>query len=104
MATPDTTARVQARRSNYHQSLENHQVRGKGTIGFGLPVVLLSSENPYLAPGARGVLVIIEQGVDLSVIVAVFHRLDETNHTLGPPVECRKPVFVYSPISHAVAR
>lgn len=97
------STRTQARRSAYHASLQNHQIKGKGTIGFGLPVILLSSENPYIVPGTRGVLVIIEQGVDLSVIVAVFHALNETSHALGPPVSCRKPVFVYAPIDHRPA-
>jgi hypothetical protein len=92
------------RRAAYHASLATHQIRGKGTIGLGLPVVLISSDNPYLTPGARGVLVIIEQGTDLSANVAVFHKLDPVSHKLGPPVRCRNPVFVYAPVDHRTAQ
>jgi len=94
---PNSEARKRILRGNLSESMKNHHIEGKGLVGFGLPVILLSSDNEYLAPGVRGVMKIIEQGTDLRVIVAVFHRLTE-DHNLGAPVECRNPVFVYSPI------
>jgi hypothetical protein len=94
----------QTRRANFQDALDRHQIKGKGLVGLSLPVVLLSSDNPYLSPGARGVLTIIEQGTDLSVIVATFRALVPTTHSLDVAVECKRPVFVYAPIDHRSAQ
>lgn len=79
-------------RAIFDESMKVHQIRGAGISGFAQKVTLTDSDNTYMAYPAKGVLVILEQGTDLSIIKAVFHRLHEDN-TLGPPVSAYRPAF-----------
>jgi hypothetical protein len=88
------------RQRKFHASLEVHQIKGKGIIGFGLPVTLHGSENEYIRYPSQGVLVINEQGVDLSVINAVFHCSNEDG-SLGAPCRVKRPIFTYAPEGRA---
>lgn len=85
---------IRARRENFFESLKQHSIKGKGTIGYTQIVTLTESDNGYLRYPVRGALTIIEQGVDLSPIVAVFRTLNEDG-TLGVPVETRRPKFTF---------
>lgn len=75
-------------------SLINHQIEGKGISGLALPVNLLSSSNEFLTYPCSGVLEILEHGADLSIVVAVFHRLNK-DWTLDAPVEVKNIEFMY---------
>lgn len=81
----------------FFESLKNHQITGKGIVGFGLPVTLTDSDNQYLSYPIRGVIVILEQGTDLSIIKAVFHVRDPASDSLGPPVSVGHPRFEFQP-------
>jgi len=85
-------SRNDVRRMIFDESMKVHQIKGAGISGFAQRVTLYSSDNPYMVYPVNGVLVINEQGVDLSIIKAVFHQLHEDN-TLGPPVSVGNPVF-----------
>lgn len=76
------------------ESMKNHQIKGAGISGFTLMVRLEMSENTYIRYPAHGAIQILEQGTDLSVISAVFHRQNEDG-SLGAPVVVRNPVFKY---------
>lgn len=91
------------RRTAYHASLDNHCIKGKGIIGFGLRVRLDASVNECIPYPIKGVLVILEQGTDLSIIKAVFH-MERDDGSLGPPVTADKPVFIYNPADCTIAR
>lgn len=75
-------------------SLIAHQIESKGISGLALPVNLLSSSNAYLSYPCLGILVILEHGEDLSINVAVFHRL-KNDWTLDAPVEVKDVEFMY---------
>lgn len=77
-------------RAIFDESMKVHQIRC--TQGFAMRVTLTDSDNTYMAYPAKGVLVILEQGTDLSIIGAVFHPLHDDN-TLGPPVSAYRPAF-----------
>ena len=81
-------------RGKTYTSLRNHQITGKGTVGFPLFVTLTQSDNQHLQYPIRGVLVINEQGMDLRIIQAVFHELREDG-SLGPPVTAENPRFTF---------
>jgi hypothetical protein len=83
---------ISQERQNFFKSLKIHQIRGKGTIGFGQVVNLTSSDNDYIKYPCKGVLDIIEQGMDLSIIVAVFHQMKDDG-SLGPPQRVGKVKF-----------
>jgi hypothetical protein len=83
-----------AKHLTYMGSLKNHQINGKGIIGFGIPVTLTGSHNPYLTYPVAGVLVILEQGMDLSIIDAVFH-VSKPDGSLGAPCVVRNPTFTH---------
>jgi hypothetical protein len=83
-----------AKRLKQLESMKTHCIKGAGISGFTLMVRLEMSENRYITYPAHGALVILEQGTDLSVISAVFHRQYEDG-SLGSPVEVRNPVFKY---------
>lgn len=76
----------------FYASLKNHSITGQGISGFSLVVVLHKSENKYIAYPAVGVLRVLEQGTDLSIIKAVFHLL-AGDGKLGPPVVVKRPSF-----------
>lgn len=86
--------RADVRRMILAESFKVQQIKGAGISGFSQMVTLTSSSNPHLDYPCKGVLRILEQGTDLSIVNAVFHRLHDDN-TLGPPVSARAPVFTY---------
>jgi hypothetical protein len=71
-------------------SLKAHQIKPHN--GFALKVRLMASENEYIRYPAKGVLHVLEQGSDLSIIVAVFH-VAYPDGRLGSPVVVRNPRF-----------
>lgn len=77
----------------FDESLKVHQIRCAGISGFAQKAQLLRSDNPHMTYPAFGVLVILEQGTDLSIIKAVFHKRHDDN-TLGPPVSADHPHFI----------
>lgn len=83
-------------------SLQAHQIKGHGIVGFPLSVELLSSANDCLSYPVKGVIVIQEQGTDLSIISAVFHRLNDDG-SLGAPVVVKRPVFTHRDLRAADA-
>lgn len=93
MKTP-ADKRRDSLRAAYLTSMAAHQIKSRGTPWLGLAVVMLSSDNPHISAGARGVLVICEQDTSLGISVAVFHHL-EAGCRLGPPVTARNPKFTY---------
>lgn len=76
-------------------SLDNHGIPCAGITNFGLRGVLINSDNKYLRYPVNGVLVIVEQGTDLS-IKAVFHRL-KSDGSLEAPVVVGNPMFTVVP-------
>lgn len=84
-----------SRRDRFHESLNAHGLKG-GLVHTSLPVVLADSANKFITYPAVGVLTIMEQGTDLSIIVAVFRHLEDDGR-LGVPVEVRRPRFSFAP-------
>lgn len=81
-------------RDTFLKSLELQRISGSGTSWFSLAVTLMASDNQYLTYPVRGVIRFSEQGTDLGIRSAVFHRMDEDGR-LGPPVVVRKPTFMF---------
>lgn len=75
---------------NFYESLKNQQI--KLHPGFAQKIRLLSSSNTYFKYPVIGVLVAIEQGIDLSINHCVFHKLNEDG-TLSAPALVKKPVY-----------
>lgn len=78
----------------FRNGLNTHQIGI--THNFAQVVTLLSGENHYLTFPVKGVLIISEQGTDLSILTAVFLKM-ETDGTLGAPVNVKNPIFTNSP-------
>lgn len=81
----------------FFESMKHQQIKGSGTSWFSLIVTLTGSENEYLTYPVKGVIRFCEQGMDLSIIYAVFHRMDDEGR-LGPPVTVSKPKFTFDGI------
>lgn len=81
-------------RMAFYESMKVHQLKTQGISGFSLQVTLTASENTYIDYPARGVLVVLEHSTDLRISQAVFHHLKDDGR-LGPPVEVRRPKFIY---------
>jgi hypothetical protein len=79
-------------KSNFYESLKNHQIRGRGIVWFAQQVELTASENTFLPYPVKGVLIIAEQGTDLNPIVAIFHRL-KPDGSLNAPVSVPRPEY-----------
>lgn len=75
---------------NFLNSLDIHQI--KLHHGFAQKIRLMSSENTYFKYPVIGVLVAFEQGTDLSIIQAIFHKQD-ADGSLGAPAVVKKPVY-----------
>ena len=76
--------------------MKDHQIKSGGTSWFSLPVVLEASDNPCISYPSVGVIRFSEQGVDLSIINAIFHQMSYDGR-LGPPVSAKNPRFRYDP-------
>lgn len=68
--------------NQFLKSLELHQIKLCG--GFAQRVMLEKSDNPYFHYPVLGVVVILEQGIDLSIISAIFHK-EKADGSLGAP-------------------
>lgn len=75
---------------NFLNSLDTHQIKLHN--GFAQKIRLVTSENPYFKYPVIGVLVAFEQGTDLSIITAIFHK-QNTDGSLGAPAIVKKPVY-----------
>ena len=84
------------RRDKFLASLAAHGIKPHGISWLSLQVILLSSDNRYIRAGTRGVLRLCEHQNDMTIgaTVAVFHEIKDDG-SLGPPVECKNPIFVY---------
>lgn len=80
------------KRRNFHESMRIHQIKPKNH--FNLPVTITGSDNTYLQYPVSGVINIIEQGTNLSIIVAVFRQF-RPDGSLGAPVSVRNPKFTF---------
>lgn len=78
----------------FFDSLKAHQIPCQGISNFGLPVTLLASDNTYLQYPVQGVIVILEHGMNLTIIKAVFHR-QQDDGSLGAPVSVPNARFEY---------
>lgn len=78
----------------FHDSLKTHRIKCAGTSWFSLPITLTDSDNNYLSYPVAGVIRFAEQGVDLSIIQAIFHALKDDG-SLGPPVSAPNARFEY---------
>lgn len=78
-------------RVNYIGSLKSHNHQPKH---FSLPVTLESSDNGYLTYPVKGVIQAIEQGMNLTLVHAVFQVLNDDG-TLSAKVVVKNPVFTY---------
>lgn len=78
----------------FHDSLNTHRIKCAGTSWFSLPITLTASDNNYLSYPIAGVIRFAEQGVDLSIIQAIFHALKDDG-SLGPPVSAPNARFEY---------
>jgi hypothetical protein len=78
----------------FQDSLRDHQINGKGIVGFSQVVTLHSSENPHFNYPVKGIITIIEQGNDLSIVSAVFRQFRDDG-SLNAPVVVKNPVFTH---------
>jgi hypothetical protein len=78
----------------FHDSLKAHQIKCAGTSWFSLPVTLEASDNSFLTYPVDGVIRFAEQGVNLTIITAIFHRLNDDG-SLGAPVGANNARFQY---------